>query len=129
LDDSDRLTITFRDGGPGDLDGIANAVIVDPGGLGAPADVADGTAPVVECGSPDAAWHPEDVSIACTARDDESGLANPADAAFSLTTRVPAGEEFWVPRSTCAGEYSVTLATLLNGSITDSTSATLTVVR
>jgi hypothetical protein len=72
---------------------MANAVIVDPGGLGAPADVADGTAPVLECASPDTAWHPEDVSIACTARDDGSGLANPADAAFSLTTHVPAGEE------------------------------------
>ena len=33
---SDRrsLTLTLRDGGPGDADGIANGVIVDPAGIG-----------------------------------------------------------------------------------------------
>jgi hypothetical protein len=88
-----RLTITFRDGGIADLDGIANAVIVDPGGPGAGGDIADRTAPAVQCGGPDGEWHAEDVSVACIASDDESGLADPADASFSLATHVPAGVE------------------------------------
>jgi hypothetical protein len=53
----------------------------------------DTTAPAVTCGSADEAWHADNVSIACTAQDDESGLADPAEAAFSLTTSVAAGEE------------------------------------
>ena len=38
-------------------------------------------------------WHATDVSIACTAGDLASALANPADASFSLSTNVPAGTE------------------------------------
>src|SRR5207247_5808868 len=49
--------------------------------------------PTVTCGSADGAWHPGDVSIACTASDGGSGLANPADASFSLSTTVPANTE------------------------------------
>jgi hypothetical protein len=49
--------------------------------------------PTVTCGSADGAWHPGDVSIACTASDGGSGLANPADASFSLSTSVPANTE------------------------------------
>ena len=32
--DRRSLTLTLRDGGPGDADGIANGVIVDPAGIG-----------------------------------------------------------------------------------------------
>ena len=55
--------------------------------------VLDGTPPVIACGKPDGLWHPADVSIACTARDADSGLANAADASFVLTTSVPDGTE------------------------------------
>jgi hypothetical protein len=53
----------------------------------------DRKAPVISCGSADVLWHGTDVSIACTAADGGSGLANPADASFSLSTAVPAGTE------------------------------------
>lgn len=53
----------------------------------------DTTPPTIACGSPDGAWHGSDVAISCTASDSGSGLANPADANFSLTTSVTAGTE------------------------------------
>jgi hypothetical protein len=56
----------------------------------APTDV---VAPTVSCVAADGQWHADDVSIACTASDGESGLANTADASFSLSTSVPAGTE------------------------------------
>jgi hypothetical protein len=55
--------------------------------------VQDLTAPSISCGTADGLWHAANVSIACTASDVGSGLANPADAAFSLSTNVPAGSE------------------------------------
>jgi hypothetical protein len=57
------------------------------------AEVTDTTPPDVSCGTADGQWHPTQVSIACTASDGESGLANSADASFSLTTSVAAGTE------------------------------------
>ena len=53
----------------------------------------DLTPPSVACGSPDGLWHASDVTIACTASDSLSGLANGADASFNLTTSVPVGTE------------------------------------
>ena len=53
----------------------------------------DKTAPVVSCASADLLWHATDVSLGCTATDAVSGLANAADATFSLTTSLPAGSE------------------------------------
>ena len=53
----------------------------------------DATGPSVSCGSADGAWHSSDVSIACTASDNFSQLANAGDASFSMTTSVPAGTE------------------------------------
>ncbi len=53
----------------------------------------DNTPPVIVCGTADGLWHRSDVNISCTASDSESGLANPADAIFSLSTNVAAGEE------------------------------------
>lgn len=38
-------------------------------------------------------WHETDVNVACAATDNGSGLANPADAAFTLSTNVPSGTE------------------------------------
>ncbi len=53
----------------------------------------DKTAPTVNCGSADTAWHAANVSIACTASDGPSGLADAGDASFNLTTSVDAGSE------------------------------------
>src|SRR5262249_29782997 len=54
----------------------------------------DSTPPSVVCAPPDSAWHADNVTLACTATDSGSGLANPnADASFSLTTSVAAGAE------------------------------------
>src|SRR5439155_5923507 len=55
--------------------------------------VVDNTPPQISCASPDALWHAADVSIACTASDGGSGLANAADASFALATSVAAGTE------------------------------------
>lgn len=55
--------------------------------------VADTTAPDITCGAADTAWHADNVSIACSATDSESGLADLADASFSLSTGVAPGEE------------------------------------
>ncbi len=55
--------------------------------------VPDTTAPVVSCGAADGEWHDDNVTIACTASDGESGLASSGDAAFSLSTSVVAGTE------------------------------------
>jgi hypothetical protein len=87
------LTITFQDGEIGDLDGLGNAVIVDPGGLGDSGGATDVTEPQIQCTAPDGQWHAADVTLACTAADSESGLANAADASFSLSTGVTPGIE------------------------------------
>jgi hypothetical protein len=53
----------------------------------------DLTAPTVNCGSADGAWHANNVSIGCTASDGGSGLDNSGDASFNLSTSVAAGLE------------------------------------
>ncbi len=53
----------------------------------------DRAAPLIGCAAPDGAWHAANVSLACTAADTRSGLADEGDAAFSLSTSVPAGTE------------------------------------
>jgi hypothetical protein len=57
------------------------------------AQTPDATPPTVVCDSADGAWHGGDVAVSCVASDSESGLADPADASFFLTTSVPAGTE------------------------------------
>jgi hypothetical protein len=47
----------------------------------------------VSCSAADGAWHKSDVTIACTASDLGSGLADAANANFNLSTRVPVGTE------------------------------------
>src|SRR5262249_10970715 len=53
----------------------------------------DLVAPNVVCASPDGAWHADNVTLACTASDSDSGLANSGDASFSLVTSLAAGDE------------------------------------
>src|SRR5205085_2774277 len=49
--------------------------------------------PQLSCASPDSSWHAQNVSLACTAADSGPGLANSADASFSLGTNVAAGSQ------------------------------------
>jgi microsomal dipeptidase-like Zn-dependent dipeptidase len=53
----------------------------------------DRTGPTAVCAFPDGQWHAANISLGCTASDALSGLADPADAAFLLSTSVPAGVE------------------------------------
>jgi hypothetical protein len=56
-----------------------------------PSDI---TPPSIDCTVPDQTiWYGTDVTVNCTASDSGSGLDNPADASFSLSTNVSAGTE------------------------------------
>ena len=59
----------------------------------------DKKAPTLACGSADGAWHPDDVSIACTASDFGAGLANAADA----RRRPPSHRPAWEPSCRSCG--------------------------
>ncbi len=87
------LTTTAPDVVPGDTAGSFGQgwdVIRFASGFDPPVDQ---TAPSISCASDDGAWHAANVSLACTASDAGSGLADPAQASFALTTSVPAGTE------------------------------------
>jgi len=58
----------------------------DNDGIGDACD--DLQAPTVVCAAADGAWHAGNVSLACTASDSGSGLADAGDASFLLTTSV-----------------------------------------
>jgi hypothetical protein len=49
--------------------------------------------PAVACQPPDNLWHANNISLPCTSSDGGSGLSNPADANFSLSTSIPDGVE------------------------------------
>jgi len=79
---------------------IASGVAHDAAGNGNEAStstdnsvVYDKTPPVISCGAADLVWHGANVSIACTASDATSGLADAGDASFNLETSVAAGVE------------------------------------
>lgn len=54
---------------------------------------ADTTPPSIACSPAPSGWQGENVTISCTAEDPESGLQNPSDASFDLSTSVEAGTE------------------------------------
>ena len=58
---------------------------------------ADTTLPSIACAPAPAGWQGANVTIACTAEDPESGLQNPGDASFVLSTSVAVGS---IPRIT-----------------------------
>lgn len=68
-------------------DEVGNCTTVGPFG---PVSV-DNRAPVVRCDEPTAGPHRAQVSVECTATDEGAGLANAAQAEFSLTTDVAPG--------------------------------------
>jgi N-acetylneuraminic acid mutarotase len=53
----------------------------------------DQTPPTITCDDADGLWHGADVSISCSAGDATSGLADDADASFTLSTSVVDGIE------------------------------------
>jgi DNA-binding beta-propeller fold protein YncE len=53
----------------------------------------DETAPQVNCEAPDASWRGSDVVLRCDGSDAGAGLADVADASFTLQTNVPTGTE------------------------------------
>jgi hypothetical protein len=53
----------------------------------------DQTPPQITCGAADTTWHGSNVTVSCQASDATSGLANPADTRFTLSTSVSAGSE------------------------------------
>jgi len=81
------------------LDRLGNLYIADSANLrvrrveGAAPPAPETDPPVIRCDAPDGVWHAADASLSCTAHDDDYGLADPADAAFSLSTYVRAGSE------------------------------------
>jgi DNA/RNA endonuclease G (NUC1)/methionine-rich copper-binding protein CopC len=87
---------TDADGVPDDTDNCPltanpDQADADHDGIGDSCD--DLIAPSIVCGTADAAWHADNVTLACTASDSGSGLANPADAAFVLVTSIADGVE------------------------------------
>jgi hypothetical protein len=92
----------------------------------------DSTSPQVSCGASDGVWHDSDVSIACTASDPESGLANAADdAAFSLITNTPIGTETanaaTDSREVCNKDGGCTTAGPISGNKVDKKPPTITI--
>jgi hypothetical protein len=70
----------------------------DAAGNRASAEVAytvlpDTKPPLVDCEPADTLWHGENVTVRCVASDTGSGLADPSDASFGLTTHVGQDEE------------------------------------
>jgi hypothetical protein len=72
---------------------LAIFVLIGLVAVPAGAQVPDGTPPDVTCATPGAGWHAGNITIACTATDPETGIPDPADQAFDLTTSVPAGQQ------------------------------------
>jgi hypothetical protein len=72
---------------------LAALAVVALAALPAGAQVTDTTPPEVTCASDDGSWHNVNVSLACTATDPETGIPNPADQAFNLTTSILDGQE------------------------------------
>ena len=78
---------------PGGLSGVTAIAGGNVHSLAVGNLAADAAAPVIDCAAADGLWHAADVDRACTAFDAGSGLANPGDASFVLSTSVPAGTE------------------------------------
>ncbi|WP_457109327.1 hypothetical protein [Marmoricola sp. URHA0025 HA25] len=53
----------------------------------------DSAGPQIQCGAADGAWHASDVSITCSASDAGSGLADPTQGSFTLSTSVDVNTE------------------------------------
>jgi hypothetical protein len=74
----------------GDANEVGDAIVATLAGCGGSTDV---TPPLITCAAADGVWHAANVTLTCTAADADSGLDNPADASFTLTTNVAPGQE------------------------------------
>ncbi len=103
-----------------------------PVDTGAPPPASDTSAPEVECVAADGQWHAGDVSIACTATDVGSGLADPADGSFSLATAVPQGTETadaaTASRRVCDAAGNCTTAGPITGNMVDKRGPTVSII-
>ena len=70
-------------------DVVGNCAMAGPVG----GNKVDKKTPTINLGSADGQWHAVDVVIAATASDGGSGLANPAETNFTLSTNVASGVE------------------------------------
>jgi len=95
--------------------------------------VVDTTPPTIKCGIADGVWHATDVSIGCSASDIGSGLAQPSDAAFALSTHVPALTETsdaWTDtRTVCDRAGNCAVAGPIKGSKVDKAPPVSTIVQ
>ena len=66
---------------------------LSPFALASRSAAVDSTPPAIVCGSADGQWHLGNVTIACSASDTGSGLADPSTASLSLATNVAGGDE------------------------------------
>lgn len=91
----------------------------------------DNVPPQVTCASADGQWHANDVSISCSASDPLSGLANPADASFTLSTSVPSGTEtanaFTGSRQVCDIAGNCAIAGPIGGNMVDKKPPAITI--
>jgi uncharacterized protein YjbI with pentapeptide repeats len=91
----------------------------------------DTVRPVVACGSASSEWVAGNASIPCTASDPGSGLANPADASFSLVTAVPTGTETASAstgsRQVCDVAGNCTMAGPVGGNLVDGKGPVITI--
>ena len=106
---------------------LASGEIYSPGEPGPD----DATAPQVSCAAAGGSWRNTDVTIACTANDVGSGLANLADASFTLTTNVPIGMEtanaVTNSRSICDNAGNCSTAGPFTGNKVDKKAPTITI--
>jgi hypothetical protein len=90
--------------------------------------------PTVSCKSADGLWHANDVGISCVASDIPllSGLANPADASFSLVTSVPVGTEtnnaLTNNRSVCDNATNCVTAGPIGGNMIDKKAPSIAII-
>jgi hypothetical protein len=92
------LSTTVPDGTETDDASTGSHVVADNVGNSATAgpvagNMIDRKDPAISCGNADGAWHADNVTIACTAGDGGSGLANASEASFGLSTTVLLGNE------------------------------------
>lgn len=92
----------------------------------------DKTPPTVSCGSSDGIWHATDIAIGCTASDSGSGLANPEDASFSLSTTLASDTEtdnaLTISRNICDVADNCTSAGPIGGNKIDKKAPAITIV-
>ncbi len=93
--------------------------------------VGDTTPPAVSCGAPDGQWHGDNVAIACTASDDESGLADPETPRSTWSPACPLGgvDPTWppTPRQVCDGAGNCATAGPITGNMIDRKAPTVTI--